>query len=278
VQAQAFLFQHFETVGHVNAAALERFDLQEKIPENALNSGTPMPLAWRLPYALLVAGLRGLGSNTLAVIAEAYPAFYLGAKNFQPPRGLGVSTSLNCYVAVSREGVGRKLDSVFKGAKVRVFGKAIVWEWSLPPYEGHPESTTFYAAHIINHYLVVCNRPELVESAVLRVPISKPEVDLPDWFTFRNYEYWLHRRSPDIPHARSIILVADFAARGGRIIVALEPGHLRIRNFTLPMSNQIRFEEISSAVWEAKVPVGDDVAALGALLTTFAYFGYGVAL
>ena len=152
VRAEAVLFNQFETVAYTRTDLLSGFDIRE-LDQDERHTIPELPFTLRLPFVTLVGGLRALGSTALRVLGQSYTAFAVGAKNFTPPHGFGIFNSQACYIGIAERGAQLNLVSVFSQAKSDVIAGTRAWVWSIPPSEGHPVVTTFYAAQIADLYL-----------------------------------------------------------------------------------------------------------------------------
>ncbi|MBV9180918.1 MAG: hypothetical protein JO356_06365, partial [Acidobacteria bacterium] len=149
-RAASVLFRQFETVVYTKGRFLLHLDAQQTNENDAETN------LW-VPFLELIAGLRALGPSTANDVLANYDAVLLGAAEFRSPAGLGAVSSQKCYIAVTEHGSHHNLAAQFRGAQDEAIEGREVWTWSIPPYEGHPQSTKFYAAQISSTYFMVTN-------------------------------------------------------------------------------------------------------------------------
>jgi hypothetical protein len=110
------------------------------------------------PFALLFGAFEALKPGLALESTKAASRFFVGARNFTPPRGLGTVRSERCYVIVFRD---KKAIDLSKYA-VKPNGAVnehnlLTWTATLHEYgEAEPKPTVMHAFHS-GSFLTVCN-------------------------------------------------------------------------------------------------------------------------
>jgi hypothetical protein len=283
-KAAAVLIPQFETVAKTSTDILSTV---MSVPANQINN----KMILRLPFVQLAAGLNALSPTALAHFETHYYAVFVGAKNFMPPEGLGMVSSQDCYIALLQGSEASTLSADFAKANRQQTNGEIVWTWSMPPYEGNPRSTTFYATEIGTSYLVLSNSwsdfeavKNSLESAAIPTPVMSPH----DLNGLHMYKYWMRRsthneQTAGLPTlAKQVIgltFVADIDKNEGRLQAYLSEA-VAAKDIAriLPIPGLAWFKTASPPLaWEAVIPLEIGKAGQDALYQVFDYFGFGVA-
>jgi hypothetical protein len=247
----------------------------------------------RLPFLPMVAGLRRLGGpNTEHDIERNYTTVLVGAADFVSPEGLGAVSFRGCYIAVREHDARPDIATAFSQAKYELSQGEPVWTWSMPPYEGHPSVTMFYAAQVARSYFVLTNdRHDLEEIAkeLSSGGLSSVPAAVTDWTTLRTHQYWVHRsirRSKTVDGSAAaltsmsstvveIALFSDMDGRGRlRVYDSDKSGKTTPKDFRA--SEVMRFQPAGAGIWQATIPLTKDDAAGIALFQALYFFGFGV--
>jgi hypothetical protein len=280
------LSNRFETVVYTDARFLLNFEA-DSTREESLN-------ALRLPYIQFSAGLRTLSTTAETDITSHFTSVLAGSRDFRGPEGSGVVTSHQCFVAVN-DGTQYSVARSFEAATSASIEGRQMWTWTMPPYEGYSESTTFYAAQIASTFFVMANNPEdfvaiasSLEPAASKTPALAAVLD---WNNLHNHEYWAlrtFRRSgvldPDAaalnkvnPELQAMSFYADISSRTSRLRVwspNLSPEGIPK---VLPNSEFGRFAVENDGVWGASLPLTQDRRGVEAVTSLFFSLGHGIA-
>jgi hypothetical protein len=170
-RAASALFGEFETVFYANrdlssgAGAFGR--LSERNAEDL-----------RAPFAYFLGAFYWIGKQVPAEILSNSAAVLMGAKDFQPPNGLGPVHSQRCYVVVLGKWSKLDLRKYFNYEPVASAAGAPVWNWgaNLGEFgEEDPRASSLYAAAVANSYLLVSNN--LVELQSIADKLTSPKDD-----------------------------------------------------------------------------------------------------
>ncbi len=253
-RAASVLSLSFETV--VKA----RLDYVLSINDDATPASSELSL--RLPYVTLMGGLSGLDPSTLRVVAASYNTVLVGDKDFTPPVGIGMVSAHECYVGIL-QGVSRPdLSVAFRKASYTNVGGRRAWTWSLPPYEGYPKPTEFYAAQVGLAYFVMSNNLQDFE-AVAAALTSLKSVDSrafnePGWNTLSAHEYWAVRK----------IRRSDATITGAAGIEDLAPETSGFAFYADPKGKQCTVQVFSSDKSMNRIPDAAISTGQGALKAT----------
>lgn len=286
-RAASALFERFETVAFTDSRFLLNFKSDSQNDES-LNG-------LRLPFVELIAGLTMLSQTAEDDFNNATNAMLVGAKDFRAPEGLGLVSSQKCYIGILADGLPGALASDMSKAAVASIEGQKVWTWSMPPYEGHPRSTPFYAAQVGNYYFVMGNNRE--EFMAIVHALSSPDTasfllsNAFDWDNFSKHQYWacrLIRRGGVIDpegaaltrlnsDAVAISFSADISKREAVIRVLSSDPDMKSAPRVLPGPQLQRFHQKPGRIWEATVSLTQDRAGSEAMAALFYSLGIGIA-
>ena len=287
-QAAAVLARNFETVVYTDSRFLLNFkgDVDHDESFNDL----------RLPFIELVAGLAPVSFAAENDIEKAYGSLMVGAKDFRNPGGAGLVNSHKCYIATLETGAEPDLSNDFSHAVPAMIDGNKVWTWSLPPGEGAPVTTFFYAGQIAKHYFVLADNKEDYLKAVLALtrghiaPLRSSSVfNLQD---FASHSYWAYRNlkreevadpeSAGIAQIgsdiKAISFYADIAKREGTVRVLTSDADMKQVPNILPQSELYRFQSQGAGIWQAAFPLSRDHAGIERTAQLFTALGSGIYL
>jgi hypothetical protein len=289
VRAAAVQFKQFEVVAYTKTQFLSS---SEPHGVGTVDSESNL----RLPFLVLIGSLRYLGPATETAIEESYSSFVVGAGDFTSPRGLGMVHSSTCYIGILKSGAQPNVERYFPGATSESIEGRQVWTWSVPPYEGYPKQTAFYAAQIADSYFVLANNLQDFEATTKALTASEGAttafMGVPGWTDFSTQNYWLYRsirRSGvvDLNAAGLSILTADesaiifFADPGKRAstirVLSVDPA-MKATPKVLPESERSRLQPLGAGVWQALLPLAADEPSFDAMFYLYYFFGFGVAV
>lgn len=285
--AAAVMTDHFETVVYTDSRFLTNFRADNKHEESLHGL--------RLPFLELIAGMMSLGPTSATTLESRYASFLVGAKDFVMPEGLGLVGSHKCYIGISEEGAQPQLGEIFRQATIEPIDEHTVWTWSMPPYEGHSNPTSFFAAQIGHSYLLVANNREdfryiarLLASTDTAIANS---LRVFDWDNFSAHQYWAYRllrRDGNSDGEASaltrldadvtaISFAADIDKRQAVLRVQSSDSEMKTLPKVLPESELMRFHVHGPGVWEANIPLTQDHPGSEAMAGLFYSFGMGIA-
>jgi hypothetical protein len=289
IRAASVLFNHYEVVASAKADFLSASEPHEEM-------GADSETSLRLPFLSLIGSLRFLGANAEIDVEKNYGTFLVGAKDFVSPLGLGMVNSHNCYIGILKERVQPNLEQQFGHTTYESIDGRQVWTWSLPPYEGYPKATKFYAAQLAASYFVLSNNLsdfQAVTGALTSAEYAKiGSIKVPDWATFSGQSYWIFRSvqrtgvvdsnaagiSVLTPDVNSIIFFADVNQRIGSVLVLSSDLSMKSKPKVLPVSVPNQFQPLAAGVWQASFPLSRDEAGFDALSHVFYFFGFGLSV
>lgn len=293
----AILFGQYSTVAYTDTDLVPEFynDMPRKA---ATRATTRLPPSLRLPFVQLIGGLKVIGRNALTNLERSVGSVLVGAKDFVAPEGLGMVSSHDCYVGILKKGIQTNIDSDFGAADYESIDGIRVWKWSVPPYEGYPRSTTFYAALVTNSYFVMSNDRsdfQRTSRALARAKRrSEMRINVARWESFSRYKYWAYRRIRQhegdnndsdttglaelMPTATALTFFVDMEKKYSSIQVDSPDQNVNTIPKGLPASERLTFKAVEAGIWEATVPLSTDPATTTTLFRIFQLFGFGVVL
>jgi hypothetical protein len=290
-RAVSALFGEFETVFYakrdLSSGAGAFGQLSEKNAEEL-----------RTPFAYFLGAFYWMGKQVPAEILSNSAAVLVGAKNFQPPKGLGPSHSQRCYIVVLAKWSRLDLRKFFSYGPVASAAGAPVWNWgaNLGEFgEGDPRASSLFAAVIANSYLLVSNDlgdlQSIADKLTARTDDSSQTLSkIHEWGLLSHQELWGYRR---YRHAR--IVPGD--AAGLRDVTPSAEGLVffldskkKVCVLRLFASDGSTTEKIntwgvfptlkpsSAGLWETAIPLADDQQTFDRMFYVFGLFGFTVYL
>jgi hypothetical protein len=289
-RAASVLFKRFETVAYARTDFLSNLDIRN-FGEDVDSLGD-----LRFPFIELIGGLHGLGPNAGRDVGKGYSAFLAGAKDFAGPEGLGMVSSRTCYIGMVEGGAQPDIEPDFRQASYESIDGRQVWTWSMPPYEGYPRPTKFYAAQIAGSYFVMTNNREDFQEAVNALTSAEnsesASISAPGWETFSAHKYWVYRlfrRSGVVnsdaagirdltPDVIALTFFADVDKRESFLRVLSSDKSVKTAPKIFRAAELNHFQPLEPGIWQATIPLSKDEAGFDALFEVFYRFGFGVAL
>jgi hypothetical protein len=283
------LFSQFETVGYSASDFLS-------IPLTAASAGYDSENDLRFPFLMLIGSLRFLGPSTEHDVETAYRSFYAGARDFLGPEGIGMVSSHDCFIGILKGTAKPNLENDFSGAEREVMDGRQVWTWSLPPYDGYPRPTKFYAAQIGDSYFVLANNAKEFEETVRALKAAEgtasPSIGVAGWETFSKYKYWVYRQvrrggsvDPQItgikfltPDISALAFYSDIDSGIGTLSVFSSDATMKVKPNVLPEAALDRLQPKGAGVWQATLPLSKDVLGLDVMYRLYYFFGFGLSL
>jgi hypothetical protein len=291
-RAASVLFPQFDTVEYATTDVLSRFTSPGP---NAPNNGADqtLPLSLRLPFVQLIGGLSFLGKDTLTALQTNYSGVLVGAKGFTLPEGLGMVHSQDCYIGLLRPGGKSIVEAYLNQSGSQTIDGQKVWTWTAPPYEGYPQTTTFYITEIGPSYFVMGNDLAAFRATVHQLAQgTEDDSKISDPDALSEKTYWAYRSirwnkvtgtiDPAGPAAQTATVVmkftVDFGTMMGQVEADSSDEALQTDPKHLPGSEVFHYERKAPGIWQAAVPIAKDPDATTALFTVAALFGFGVSL
>ena len=289
VRAASVLLKQFEVVAYAKTEFLSGSE-----PQGGAEVDAESHL--RLPFLALIGSLRYLGKTTESGIEESYSSVVVGARDFISPQGLGMVNSSTCYIGILKSGAQPNVETYFRQATHESIEGRQGWTWSVPPYEGYPKPTKFYAAQIADSYFVISNN--LQDFQAVTTSLTAPEgattafTGVPGWTAFSAQNYWLYRSvrrsgaiDPDAagtsvltPDVSAIFFFADPGKRQGTLRVLSSDTTMKTKPNVLPDSELSRLQSQGAGTWQAILPLAKDEPSFDAMFHLFYFLGYGIAI
>ena len=295
-RAASTLFKQYETVVYARTEFLSNLPAPSSPDIFKLDA---YKRDMRFPFLELLGGLGVLSPDLAGVLEKSYRVFLVGAKDFTEPEGLGMVSSTKCYIGVLENGAQPNIEVDFRSASyVSIAGKRI-WTWSVPPYEGHPRPTSFYAAQVAGPYFVMTNDltafQEAANALVSTESVSAPS-DVFGWDTFSPYKYWAYRhfgRSGTVTGTkfqpteeegslRDVVAMAFFAdldkGQGFLQVFSSDKSMKAVPKALLPDVDQNWLQPQKPGVWYARFPLSGSTQDDNPLFTVIGFLGFALYL
>jgi hypothetical protein len=292
IRAVSVLSTHFETLVYAKTdllASAEDLRSPTKDPEPVLSDR-----ALRLPFLELIGALTAMGPNTVSDLKLNYGSLVTGADNFTSPEGIGIVASRKCYIAVANSGTQQIGAFRFPNAKQYSFRGMPGFTWSIPPFEGHPRITVFYAGALAGTYFVLANDRQTFENIAHELAVARGgrQIRLPNGSPgltmFAAHEYWVYRqfdriRAKDVNAAgiaaipttsQGLAFLADKASNEATIQVYSFAA--QAPTFLQAAPKLFQFQATEAGIWQALLPLSNAELTQRALLEVFYYLGFGL--
>jgi hypothetical protein len=287
-QAASILTEQFETVFYAQAGLLKGSAGYKELPAKNANS-------LRVPFSDLIGGLQSLGAQVPIEVFEAANAVLVGAKDFQPPKGLGAVRSQFCFVVAFRDGSQVDISRVAKtSSSISSLGDGI-WTWETKPTEGQSGPQKFFAVQRSRDYLLVSNDLATLRAiagglaTLNRTPFQVPN-GISDWKTLSGHDLWGHRRyrqnevhdknaagTTDVtPTATSLLFFVDADKKAAALRLFASDGSTAEKmnaSRKLPL-----LRPVGTNSWEANISLSDDEVSVERVLSAMWLFGFGIYL
>lgn len=292
IRVASLLSTQFETLVYTKSELLASAD---EINRSANASRLKMnEQTLRLPFLELIGGLSALGPTTVNNLKRSYSGVFIGAKDFISPEGIGMVSSRNCYIALARSGTQQDIVSDSHKAQQQVSNGRQVWTWSLPPFEGHPTSTDFYATNLDGLYFVMANDRRTFEEVAEKLTSAETSdtFTLPNsasaWKTFSKHDYWAYRlfkrngvkdtTAAGLTNATSNALALAFFTDSYQKESTIQVFTSDKSPFAFLPSLPNPFQPSGVGVWKATIPLSNDESGKDALVEVLYYIGFGLFL
>lgn len=290
-RAASALFGEFETVFYakrdLSSGAGAFGQLSEK---NAVEL--------RAPFAYFLGAFYWMGKQVPAEILSNSAAVLMGAKDFQPPKGLGPVHSQRCYVVVLGKWSTLDLRKYFSYGPVASAAGAPVWNWgaNLGEFgEGDPRASSLYAAMVANSYLLVSNN--LAELQSIADKLTSPTDDssqalakIREWELVSQQKLWGYRRyrhtgvvagdasgMRDVtPSAEALVFFLDSKKKKCVLQLLASDGSTTEKLNTWGVFPPLR--SFSTGAWETTIPLANDQQTSDRMFYVFGLFGFPVYL
>jgi len=194
-RAAAALFGDFETVFYSKPHLLSSSDTYDQLSKLETSN-------LRFPFSYLQGALDALAGQFPTDTLASSEAVLVGAKDFQPPKGLGPVRSQRCYVVVLGKRGAPDLRKTFNYDPVASAAGAPVWNWGakLGEFgEGDLRTSSLYAVVVANSYLLVSNNLAELQSVADKLASvtddsSRTLSGIRQWESVSRHEFWGYRR------------------------------------------------------------------------------------
>ena len=144
-----------------------------------------------LPFSSFVSILDSAKKGLSDVVIGGSSAVLLGAKNFQQPRGIGITQFDFCYVAVLSP---NRLGSIFNGRELVVGQTEKVWTWKAKLFEESSDPESVYAS-FKGPYLIIANTLPEIQLISNQLEFIKAVSDK-EVAQLNRFDFWAYRRYP----------------------------------------------------------------------------------
>jgi hypothetical protein len=287
-RAASALFSEFETIFYAKGNTLSESYDSSRIPKNDLE-------VLRIPFTELRGALGSLGDGFVNDVLTAGDGFFVGAKDFAPPTGLGPVYSKRCYVILLGNQSKLNLRNHFPNAPVAYVAGSPIWTWSANVGEFgelNPKQSTFFAASIAGAYLLVANRLEELLTIANRLAPPTNSARLtrnPNWSSLTPYSIWSYRRYRraetvdrtaagllGVPRsAEALIFYVDFGNKSVTLQLLDPTSDQRTVSAMADSANLPPFRRLSVGKWEIDDSITGDEASFDRLAAIMGWIGFG---
>jgi hypothetical protein len=283
----SLLADQFETVFHAEPGLLASAHGWGQLSPRSANS-------LRVPFADLIWSLDPFGKESLGDLFGNADAVLVGARNFQPPSGLGGARSQLCYVVILRNANTFDLSHVMSKSALASSTANGVWKWSMKPTEGQQGDQLFFATQIGHAYVVISNGDaslQVISAGLIAANEAVPIAPgLQAWESLHEHDFWGYRQClPSetanggeeaipgcISTTKSLYFFAD-AARQVGVLRLIAPDDTAAQTINakgkLPLLKQDK-----SGVWESSFLLPGNETSSEQVFDTLALFGFAVYL
>lgn len=256
----------------------------------------------RYPFAYLKSALDHLGTGSYASLLEGSGAVFVGAKDFQPPAGLGEVHSQRCYIVVLEKGNKFDLRKRFSSAPVATVAGVPIWNWNakLGEFgENDPRASSLYVSQIGESYVLVSNDFQDLQKLASRLSVSgagsQESSGIPDWATLSQYEEWGYRKYRHTGTiSRDAAGLTDITPSSDTLVFFVNSdkrtGVLRLTASDKSAADQINagmtaakiawlpLKPSGARTWETTIPFSGDEASADRTFIVAGLFGFAVYL
>jgi hypothetical protein len=290
-RAAAALFGEYETVFYARRDLSSRAGAFGQLSERNAEDV-------RTPFLYFLASFYWMGQQVPAEILSNSAAVLMGAKDFQPPKGLGPVHSQRCYVVVLGKWSTLDIRKYFNYAPVASAGGAPVWNWGANLGEFGEEDTrpsSLYAAVIMNSYLLVSNNLGELQSVADK--LTSPKDDSPqtlstirDWEFLSRQKLWGYRRYRHAalvfgdasgmrevtPSAEALVFYFDSKKQSCALRVLASDGSTADKINSWGVFPPLQTS--TAGTWETTIPLSNNEQTSDRVFYVFGLFGFGVFL
>lgn len=290
-RAAAALFGEFETVFYSKRDLSSRAGVFGQLSEKNAEE-------LRAPFAYFLGAFYWMGKQVPAEILSNSAAVLMGAKDFQPPKGLGPVHSERCYVVVLRKWSTLDLRKYFNYGPVASAAGAPVWNWgaNLGEFgEGDPRASSLYGAVVANSYLIVSNN--LAELQSIADKLTSPTDDssqtlsrIREWELVSQHKLWGYRRyrhtgivagdasgMRDVtPSAEALLFFLDSKKKTCMLRLLASDSSTTEKINTWAVFPPLRSS--GPGTWETTIPLANDEQTSDRMFYVFGLFGFPVYL
>jgi hypothetical protein len=293
--AASVLFERFETVLYSKSDLLSAPQAYHQMSAQDTNY-------LRFPFAYLSKGLDSAGKQISAEMLESAIAVLVGARDFQPPKGLGGVRSQRCYVVILGDHNAFQLQKYFHQAPQTSAAGSHVWKWSakLGEFgEGDTKPSSLYTTQIGHSYVLVSN--DLSELQTVADRLSSSNQDAPvlagirEWESVRHHEIWGYRHyrhsgvadpvaagmSDVTPAAESLIFFVDVDKKVGVLRLLASDNSTADKINSAITSARSAFPPLKTSgggASETMIPFAGDEATSERVFMVMGLFGFGIYL
>ena len=289
------LFERFETVFYSKSDLLSASQPYHQVSTQEANY-------LRFPFAYLSKGLDSAGKQISAEMLESAAAVFVGARDFQPPKGLGGVRSQRCYVVILGDHNAFQLQKYFHQAPQSSAAGSPVWKWSakLGEFgEGDPKPSSLYSTQIGQSYVLVSNDLSELQTTADRLSSSNQDAlvlaGIREWDTVRQHDIWGYRRyrhsgitdpvaagmSDVTPAAESLIFFVDADKKVGVLRLLASDNSTADKINSAMASARSVFPPLKTSgggASETMIPFAGDEATSERMFMVMGLFGFGIYL
>lgn len=285
------LSERYETVVRSQANSLKR-------PSIKSDSERARVAIEKLPFDLLLKGLRITSGARSDSLVDKSVAILLGARDFLPPKGLGPVRSRRCYVLVFNSARDLDVAHAFKGVPTYLEKGHKIWTWSGKVGEfgeRDQRASEFFATLVDGSYLLVANnRKDLelcYEDVQSGVAPNNASDDDPELIQMSRHSFWgvrqFVRKGDSVREQEMLPCYASDVDTFSFYSDSNGAGYtIRIRSqnktdldvpCVRPHGLMPQFEKVGRGVWEAKSNFSKGTED-DRLFAVFSLLGFGGAL
>lgn len=280
------LLGNFETVFYARGDMLSDSTATKRLSKGDIE-------VMRTPFIELREILQSIDGRFSEQVLRSGESFFVGAKDFRPPAGLGPVYSRRCYVVVLRRESSFSLTNFFRRPPSTEVSGVAVWAWSAKVNEfgeDDPRPSTLYAAQLSGSYLLFANSIEELRIVADGLTAQENTHALPIGWSFVDGRiFWGYRKyrhesisepqaagtSTIPPTAQVLLLSVDFNTKAATLrLTDPSSDEAAMTAITDPM-NLPRFARQDQKDWQARVPLAGDQTSLERLASIMALFGFG---
>jgi hypothetical protein len=280
------LNEQFETVFYAKADFLKGLTAYKELSARTANS-------LRSPFSDLLGGLQPLGDQVPTQIFGAANAVFVGARNFQPPHGLGAVQSDFCFVVALRSGSQFDIANVAKTSSLVAVADG-VWTWQIKPTEGRSTHLRYFALQNSHAYLVISSDKAILRTITAELASNNHIVvgvpnEIYDWDSLSQYDLWgyRHYRHKDLDKnaagtsdvtatATALLFVVDANKKSAVLRLLASDGTTAEKMNASGKLPKLKPSDASS--WQTTISLANNQGTVEQVLALMWLFGFGVYL